>query len=154
MANTLTGDFDAVMEVSARTLNRVLASVHQNAVANPQASHFPHVSYFRLDDPTLGIAGSVAAQIGVPQVELVHGSSDRVRLLVNVHARFRADPGSNPLADVIHGLVRAEYEFGPLDSRCYVTGDADDWLAFRFVDASASFEGVLRTTPASAPGRS
>jgi hypothetical protein len=139
----LTGDFDAVVEVSARTLDRLCASMHQNPLPNPRKSTFPHISYFRVGDMALRIAGSVATQIGVPQVDLIDGSTSRVGLHVGIRARYRPDPGTTKLADVICGTVHAEYAMGDLDRPCVVAGDRADWVSLRLVDGSVSFDGDI-----------
>ena len=105
MPNALTGDFEAVLEVSGGTLDRLVASMHQNAFVDAAKPSLPHVAYFRIgDDHVDGERGSVAAQIGVPHVVLIHGATDRFRLEIGLRARYRADPGSIPLADIIHDL--------------------------------------------------
>jgi len=147
MPNALTGDFDAVLELSGGTLNRLLATMHQNAVADSGEPSLPHVAYFRVgDDRSVpGARGSVAAQIGVPQVELIHGASDRFRLHVDIRARYRADPGSTPLADIIHGTVHAEYKFEDIDPTCFGwQGIAVDYLWMRVIRDTVSFDGILR----------
>ena len=147
MSNALTGDFEAVLELSGGTLNRLLATMHQNAFANAGKPSFPHVSYFRIGDNrrVLGVRGSVAAQIGVPHVELIHGATDRFRLHVGVRARYRADPGSTPLADIIHGTVWAVYQFEDIDPGCFGwRGIAANYLWMRVIKDSVSFDGTLR----------
>jgi len=147
MPNALTGDFEAILEVSGGTLNRLLATMHQNAFVNEGKPSFPHVAYFRIGDDSHvpGVRGSVAAQIGVPHVELIHGATDRFRLHVGVRARYRADPGSTPLADIIHGIVHAEYQFEDIDPSCFGwRGIAADYLWMRVIKDSVSFEGILR----------
>ncbi|HEX2706225.1 MAG TPA: hypothetical protein VHM65_10730 [Candidatus Lustribacter sp.] len=49
MPNALTGDFDAVLELSGGTLNRLVATMHQNGADSGKPS-LPHVAYFRLGD--------------------------------------------------------------------------------------------------------
>src|ERR1700754_1524541 len=104
MANSLTGDFDAVLQVSAGTLRRLVANMHQNAFANAANPSIPHVVDLRLEDATVaGQKGSIAAQIGAPHLRLIHGATDRFRIEFGIRARYRADPGTVPLADLIHG---------------------------------------------------
>lgn len=50
MPNVLTGDFDAVLELSGTTLNRLFASAHQNSFAGTGKPSLPYISYFRLGD--------------------------------------------------------------------------------------------------------
>ena len=42
MANNLTGDYDAVLEVSVRQINGLLATLHQNGGDKDKSPHFPH----------------------------------------------------------------------------------------------------------------
>lgn len=145
MPNALTGDFEAVLEVSSATLDRLLASMHQNAFVDTTRPSLPHVGYFRLgdDDDVEGERGSVAAQIGVPHIVLIHGATDRFRLEIGFRARYRADPGSAPLADIIHGTVRAEYRFQDIDPNCWGwQGIAAGYLWIRVVEDSVAFDGT------------
>src|SRR5262245_65208509 len=74
MANALTGDFDAVVQISLRTVYRLLATIHQNSDANTvlpaSAPRLPHRLTFRVD----GTKGWFTAQLGVPALELAPGS--------------------------------------------------------------------------------
>lgn len=143
MPNTLTGEFDAVLELSGATVDRLLSSMHQNSLLDSAKPSVPHVAYFRLGDREDAERGSVAAQIGVPRILLLHGATDRFLLEVGVRARYRADPGSKPLADIIHGVVRAEYRFQDIDPECLGWRRiAGDYLWMRVVRDSVSFEGT------------
>ena len=147
MRNALTGDFDAVLELSGDTINRLLASAHQNALAATGKPNLPHVAYFRLGNDTQvpGAAGSVAVQIGVPRVELIHGATDRFRLHTDLRIRYHADPGSTPLADIIHGTVHADYLIDDIDPSCLGwRGIAGDYLWMRVIKETVRFDGVLR----------
>ena len=42
MANNLTGYYDAVLEVSVRQINGLLATLHQNGGDKDKSPHFPH----------------------------------------------------------------------------------------------------------------
>lgn len=147
MANGLTGDFDFVVEVSDATLDRLAASMHQNGFSNPATPSLPHVVYFRVGGDGTQIAGergSVAAQVGVPHVVLIDGATDRFWVEIGFRARYRADPGSTPLADVIHGTIRAMYRFQDIDPTCVGWRDiADDYVWLRVVPGSVSFDGTV-----------
>lgn len=144
MANALTGDFEAVLQVSVGTLRRLVAGMHQNASAQLGTPSIPHVVYLRLADDELGQYGSVAAQVGVPIIQLIDGATDRFRVEIGIRARFRPDPGSLPLADVIHGTVRAEYRLRDVDARCRGWEHAgDDYFWFRVVKESVRFDGTV-----------
>src|SRR5688572_7842772 len=110
MSNPLTGDFQAVLQVSGGTVNRLLASMHQNAFTNDKVPSFPHLVRMRIGDDFAfeGVRGTVRAQVGVPRIELIHGVTDRFILEVGVRARYHPDPGTEPLPAYIHGTVRAE----------------------------------------------
>jgi hypothetical protein len=146
MSNTLTGDYDAVLELSGATLTRLSATMHQNAGADPARPELPHVGYFRIEggSDAPGVRGSVAVQIGVPQVALIHGASDRFRLHIGIRARYRADPGSTALADILHGTVRAEYRLEEVDPSCFGWRSiAADYLWARVIKDTVIFNGVL-----------
>jgi hypothetical protein len=66
----------------------------------------------------LGERGSVAAQVGTPHISLIDGATDRFWVEMSFRARYRADPGSPPLADVINGTIRARYRIEPIDPTC------------------------------------
>ena len=118
--------------------------MHQNASGNPANPSIPHVAYLRLDDEVTGHCGSIAAQIGVPHLHLIHGATDRIQIEVGIRARYRGDPGSPPLADIIHGTVWAEYRLHDIDPRClgWQRGRGD-YFWFRVVKHSVRFEGTV-----------
>src|SRR5262245_50883404 len=120
MPNPLTGDFDVVLQVSGGTVNRLLASMHQNAFANAKLPSFPHSVRIRIgDEHTVdGVRGRLDAQIGVPRVDLPHGATDRFILNVGIRAWYRPDPGTTPLPAFLHGIVRAEYRVEDIDPAC------------------------------------
>ena len=113
--NPLTGAFEVVAQVSGLTINRLLATLHQNPHANPgQQPTVPSHITARLGDAGFaeavdGVRGTVWAQIGVPSVELIHEARDAVWVVAPVRAYFRADPGSAAFPEFVHGLVRAKY---------------------------------------------
>ena len=141
----MTGDFDAVMQVSGGTIGRLLATMHQAGVTDGTGPRVPHVANFRIgraSEPEMP-SGSVAAQIGVPRPFLVDGSRDRFRVEVGFRARYRADPDSVPLADVIHGTVHAEYRLEKIDEDCHGwKGIADDYRWLRVLRDTVRFKGV------------
>src|SRR2546423_5226993 len=111
MATLLTGDYDAVLQVSAGTVNRLLASMHQNDWRNPNTPSFAHSVGIRLGDVVEvdGVRGTAWAQVGVPRVPLIDGSPDRFHLEVRLRIRYGRDPGTEPLAPYIHGPLGADY---------------------------------------------
>ena len=50
MFNFLTGDFDAVLQVSGGVVTRLLAGMHQNAFTRPDLPSFPHMMSLRIGD--------------------------------------------------------------------------------------------------------
>ena len=145
MANPLTGDFEAVLQVSGATVNRLLASMHQNAGANPDTPSFPHSMGMRVGDPDPidGMKGSVNAQISAPRIELIHETSDSFWLEVAVRARYTPDPGSVPIPEFIHGTIRARYRLDMVDHSCFGFEKLNaEYLWVRVVDDSVSFTGT------------
>lgn len=145
MPNPLTGDFEAVLQVSGGTINRLLAAMHQNAFEKPDLPSFPHSVRMRIGDDKAfeGVRGLVHAQISVPRVELIHGATDRFTLEVGVRAWYRPDPGTEPLPAFIHGIVRAEYRMDDIDPSCLGwSKKAADYLWIRVVRDSVRFQGT------------
>lgn len=145
MANPLTGDFEAVLQVSGRTINRLMATLHQNFGIKPNLPVFPHSSALRLGDPKAiqGLRGTARVQIASPRIELIHGSTDRFWLQVDVRARYKPDAGTKPLPEFIHGTVRAQYRLEGIDPACRGWGKrASEYLWIRVVDDSVSFTGT------------
>jgi hypothetical protein len=146
MANPLTGDFDAVLQVSGGTINRLLASMHQNAFEKLKLPSFPHSVRMRIGDDHSyeGVRGLAHAQISVPRVELFHGATDRFMLEVAVRAWYRPDPGTEPLPAFINGVVRAEYRVQDIDPSCPGwSRNAADYLWVRVVRDSVTFRGTV-----------
>lgn len=145
MSNALTGDFDAVLEVSGSTVNRLLANMHQNAGAKPSIPTFPHGTWLRIGDPTPihGMRGSVLAQVSVPHIDLIHEVSDRFWLEVSVRARYTADPGSVHIPEFINGVIRAQYRIDTIDPECRGWQKlAPDYLWIRAIGDTVSFTGT------------
>jgi hypothetical protein len=145
MPNPLTGDFEAVLQVSGGTLNRLLASIHQNHGIKNDLPHFRHSVRLRIGDPTPidGMAGTAWVQASVPRVELIHASTDRFRLEFGIRARYLADPDTTRLPELIHGTVRAEYRLDPIDPNCYGwQTHAADYLWIRVIGSTVSFTGT------------
>ena len=136
MANLLTGDYDAVLQVSEATINRLLASMHQNDWRNPNTPSFPHSVGIRLGDVVEvdGVRGTAWAQVGVPRVTLIDGSTDRFHLEVGLRIRYVPDPGTEPLATYIHGTLGFAREHGTVTSADLLApgeqaAEIVDWVA-------------------------
>lgn len=145
MANPLTGDFDVVMQVSGATINRLLATMHQNDGRGKDLPTFPHSVGIRIGDPDPvdGMRGTAWAQVSVPRLELIHGADDRFNLEVGIRARYKPDPGTTPLPEFIHGTVRAQYQLVNIDPNCWGwRKDAADHLWIRVVGSTVSFDGT------------
>jgi hypothetical protein len=139
VSNSLTGDFDAVLQVGNTTLDRLCAAMHQNGFPHQDLPSLPHVGYFRVEQAE---HGSVAAQIGCPHVVLVDGSTDRFKLEIGFRAAFHADPGSEPLADIINGTIHATYRVHDIDPTCEGWQTlADDYVWLRAIRSSVIFHG-------------
>jgi peroxiredoxin len=108
MPNPLTGDFQAILEISGSTLNRLMASMHQNSGFVTSLPTLPQSAFLQLGKVD-GVSGSVRGQVSVPLLELIDGSRDRIFLTTCIRAQFRADPGSSAFPVFIYGVVRAEY---------------------------------------------
>lgn len=144
MANPLTGDMQGILQVSGRTLNRLLASMHQNAYRNARTPSFPNAVRMRIGDDLAfeGVRGILEAQISVPRIELSHGATDRFTLHVWIRGWYRGDPGTERLAQYLHGEVTAEYRLRPIDANVPAwSRHADDYLWFRVVRDSVKFRG-------------
>lgn len=145
MANSLTGDFEAVLQVSGATINRLVASLHQNASTKPHLPSFPHSINIRIgDDYCLdGVRGRVEGQLGAPRITLVIDTMDVVGLEVDVRVRYVADPGSTPLPEFIHGKVTARYRIQPIDRACPGwEWAARDYLWIRVEPDTVRFDGT------------
>jgi hypothetical protein len=145
MPNPLTGDFEAVLQVSGSTVNRLLASMHQNAFTDTERPSFPHSVRMRLGDDHAfeGVRGVVHAQVSVPRVTLLHGVTDRIQLEVGVRAWYRPDPGTTPMATFIHGTVHAEYRLRDIPASCLgYAHDHAGLLWVRVVRDSVRFLGT------------
>lgn len=145
MANPLTGDFEAVLQVSGSTVNRLLATMHQNNGTKPSLPTFPHGVWIRVGDPTPihGMRGYILGQASVPHIDLIHGVSDRFWLELSVRARYMADNGSVPVPEFIHGTVRAQYRIESIDPGCWGWQKlAPDYLWIRAIGDTVSFTGT------------
>jgi hypothetical protein len=145
MSNPLTGDFEAVLQVGGATINRLTATMHQNAFTNTNLPSFPHTLWIRIGEPRAiaGVRGSLQVQIGVPRIELIHASSDQFDLEVDIRARYRKDLGTEPMPEFIHGIVRARYQVKDIDPHCLGWSQtASDYFWIRVVRDSVQFRGT------------
>lgn len=126
MPNPLTGDFDAVVQVSDATVDRLLASMHQNDGNDAGLPTLPHRMVARIGDQpqqtgtssefptrTINIRGTAYVQIGAPTVSLVSQSSRDADVSCWIRARYHRDPGTIPLPEFINGKVVARFHVEP-----------------------------------------
>ena len=145
MVNAVTGDFEAVVQVSGLTINRLLATMHQNAFTDPTRPSFPHSVTMRLGDdhPVDGVRGRLEAQIGAPRIVLANGATDHFGLEVDIRAWYRGDPGTAAFPTYINGMVRAEYRIQDVDPHCRGWSNiAQDYFWVRVVEDSVEFHGT------------
>ncbi|MBV8991131.1 MAG: hypothetical protein JO372_21455, partial [Solirubrobacterales bacterium] len=71
----------------------------------------PHNGWLRVGDQETidGVRGTGRAQVSVPQVELIDRSEDRVAFRIWLRIWYLADPGTAPMPEFSHGVLRAEY---------------------------------------------
>ena len=144
MPNPLTGDFEAVLQVSGRTINRLLASMHQNAFEKPKLPSFPHSVRMRIGDDHAyeGVRGLAHAQVSVPRIELIHGATDRFMLRSACGPGIGRIPAPSRWPTFINGTVRAEYRMQDIDPSCLGwSKNAADFLWIRVVRDSVTISG-------------
>lgn len=145
MANPFTGENEAVVQVSEGTINRLMATLHQNAGTTKELPSHPHSMSVHIteSESVNGVFGWFIGQLGVPQVHLLHRATDRFELELNVRARFFPDEGSAPLPEFIHGVVRATYKIHPIDEDCRGWRTrAEKYLWVRVVKNTVTFTGT------------
>src|SRR5215831_10707416 len=54
MANPLTGDFEAALQIAIRQINGILGTLHQNGATKDAALQTPHSTTGRIGDPRRG----------------------------------------------------------------------------------------------------
>jgi peroxiredoxin len=76
MANNLTGDYDAVIEISVRQINGLLGTLHQRRIVPGDSPSFPHCSRVRFGDlPGIWQAGMVKLASWVQTLATVRAPS-------------------------------------------------------------------------------
>jgi peroxiredoxin len=121
MPHPLTGEFDAVVQVSGLTVNRLLASLHQNAYTGTTLPSLPAHSLMRIGDSwdygaAGGVRGKVRAQVGVAAMELIDRATHEVWVTAPIRAQFEADPATADFPEFIYGRVRAKYRISTVTS--------------------------------------
>jgi hypothetical protein len=115
LANPLTGDFNAVVQVSVPTVNRLLASMHQNHGNEANLPRLPHRTVRKIPEKPLGrslanIKGRAQVQIGVPTVALIANVPRSANVSCWIRARYKPDPNSVSLPEFIHGKIAARFD--------------------------------------------
>ena len=92
-----------------------------------------------------GVQGTLTAQVSAPRIQIVDGATDRFGLHVWIRARYLPEPGSEPLADWITGMVAVEYVLTDIDPSCagWAGAQASKYLWFKVVEGSVSFDGTV-----------
>jgi len=116
VSNFLTGDFDAVVQVSRGTVNRLLATTHQikkgyskKMPLSPQKLVSRIGGYESVTVGKRQVRGTVWVQISVPTIEIVPNSTEELIIECWIRARYTADTDSVPLPQFIHGKVRVTF---------------------------------------------
>lgn len=135
MPNPLTGDFDALIQVSEGTVNRLLASLHQHEPGGSEAPSLPHKAVIRIDDDPVfggapaGVRGVAYVQVGVPMVSVVPGVT-QADVSMWVRSWYRPDPGTTVLPEFVHAKVTVRvgvvFEHTPGGLAARVTLPEDD----------------------------
>lgn len=143
--NPLTGDYDAVVQIADRTINRLMATLHQNTNSQSNLPTHPHILSFRIaeDDNSVRVFGWLSAQLGVPRIILQDRVTDRFDLEIPIRARFHTEGGSASLPEYIHGTVRATYRMTKIRESCPGWRNrAADHLWLRVIKSSVRFTGT------------
>ena len=151
MPNPITGDFDAALQVSGSTIDRLLASMHQQFGTPTSLPTFPHDSYILLGDAgaPAGVRGIARVQLSPPRIELLHAVQDRFVIRVWVRAHFTPDSGSADFPTFIHGEVRAEYrvreEFHPRYGVVIASYVDPNGVTFQSAGPDTSWDAAITT---------
>ena len=163
LSNPLTGSFDAVLQVSRPTVDRLLATMHQNHGNDAGLPTSPHRLVARIGDvppqpaPSSGMPilminaprGTARAQIGAPSASFVADAPRDVDLSTWIRVRYRGDPGAVPLPEFIHGRIVARVGVEPESvggvSGLRVTVSPDD-AHIQFVDSGLTGDDLKNVT--------
>ncbi len=125
MANNLTGDYDAVLEVSVRQINGLLATFHQNGGEKDKSPHFPHtVVNMRVGNPPKILNPAIVqfSQWLSSAVKSVRssggpGMSSLSPLKIGAHLAEKAPPGAiEHFNKHLRDLITARDEVVPPDT--------------------------------------
>lgn len=145
---TLTGGFDAVVQVGVQTVNAILAAQHE--IQRPEQIYFHSLSTVVDDVATAGtdpippaertgVRGFAEVQVSAPSISLPAGpGGSRVTVHAELRARFIPDPGSPSFPEYVHGDLAATVDVSQVSS---ALGDV---LVFNFgaADLAVSFTPV------------
>jgi hypothetical protein len=146
MANALTGDFDAVLQIDQRVLRRLVAGLHRNDGSDPGIPTLPHAIALPVDRD--GMRGELQAHIGVPVLSLIDRATDRFHMATRVRGLFTPTTEQAYLPPFINGTVHCDYRFAPLPPGTPGWGaDAGDHIRVVVDPASIRFEGQASGSP-------
>jgi peroxiredoxin len=96
MANTLTGDYEAVLQISVRQINGILATLHQNGVDPNVSPSFPHSGSIRIGGDLPFVAGVEMVRFRDWLSKAIQGSGATGGAVEHARAMFaaKAPPGS------------------------------------------------------------
>ncbi len=103
MANNLTGDFEAVLQVSVRQVNGLLSTLHQNGISTDHSPSFPHSVIMRVGAQSKIVAKNISQYSQfLGGVQMVHGTSGAAATSDYVLAS--APPG---VKETVHQIIEA-----------------------------------------------
>jgi hypothetical protein len=114
MANNLTGDYDSVVQLRPRGVNRILAALHRKGRPTPAADspgiHLQHSGSLNFPLATGGVAstlrGHLQFQVSTPLFGVPIGSDgSRVSIIVEFYSWFQKVSGSEPAPEFAHGAL-------------------------------------------------
>jgi hypothetical protein len=115
VANPLTGDFDAVLQIAVPAMNALMAVMHER---HAEPITLLHSATVRLDDPGARMAGLASIQFAAPTVSVpAAGARTRVTVHQPVRARYLADAGSAALPAHVHGEAAITIALGHVADR-------------------------------------
>lgn len=150
VANLLTGDFAAVIQVSENTLNRLVASMHQNYGGNPAVPSIQHSVTFRVEDEAeaAGLQGTAWTQVGVPRVTLLDRAVDRFAIEAALRIMYIPDSETRAPASFVQGTFRAQCTFEDIDPDFLGWRKlASQYAWIRVVEDSVSFDCSISDDP-------
>src|SRR5215467_7268533 len=101
MANPLTGDFEAALQIAIRQINGILGTLHQNGATQDAALQTPHSTTGRIGDfrnghppppPPPGVVRGLAKlQAASATITVAQGSSSEITVNAGIRAQYYPD---------------------------------------------------------------